>query len=61
MHDENDFVRPVDPVAPWLGGKSRLADLIVSWINSVDHSCYAEPFVGMGASFCGAQGAPKQK
>lgn len=51
MQDENAFVRPVDPVAPWLGGKSRLADLIVSWINTVDHACYAEPFVGMGGVF----------
>ena len=51
MQEENPYVRPVDPVAPWLGGKSRLADLIISWINTVDHVCYAEPFVGMGGVF----------
>lgn len=51
MQDENAFVRPVDPVAPWLGGKSRLADTIIPWINSVDHVLYAEPFVGMGGIF----------
>lgn len=48
---EHHPVRPVDPVAPWLGGKSRLADLIISWINTVEHTTYAEPFVGMGGVF----------
>lgn len=51
MQDENLSIRPVEPVAPWLGGKSRLADQIIGWINSIDHTCYAEPFVGMGGVF----------
>lgn len=49
--ENNDHVKPIDPVAPWLGGKSRLADTLVQWINAVPHSCYAEPFVGMGGVF----------
>lgn len=51
MHEENPYIRPVEPVAPWLGGKSRLANTIISWINTVEHVCYAEPFVGMGGVF----------
>lgn len=51
MNEEQMPVRPVDPVAPWLGGKSRLADFIIGWINAVDHVLYAEPFVGMGGVF----------
>lgn len=59
MQHEQEPVRPVDPVAPWLGGKSRLADLIISWINQVDHVTYAEPFVGMGGVFLRRNRRPK--
>lgn len=44
-------VRPAAPVAPWLGGKKALSAKIIERIEAVDHSTYAEPFVGMGGVF----------
>ncbi len=44
-------VSPVKPVAPYLGGKSRLAKHIVQKINTLPHTTYAEVFVGMGGVF----------
>lgn len=44
-------VTPVKPVAPYLGGKSRLAKHIVQKINTIPHATYAEVFVGMGGVF----------
>ena len=44
-------IAPVSPVAPWLGGKSRLAETIIELIEGIDHVTYAEPFVGMGGVF----------
>ena len=40
-----------EPPAPWLGGKSRLADRIVDLIEGIDHDLYLEPFIGMGGVF----------
>jgi len=42
----NDNV--VKPIAPYLGGKSKLAKTICSIIDNTPHKTYAEPFVGMG-------------
>ena len=39
------------PVAAYLGGKRVLAKTIISRINSIPHTLYAEPFVGMGGVF----------
>ena len=44
-------VTPVTPVAPYLGGKSRLARTIIQHIEKIPHHLYAEPFVGMGGVF----------
>ncbi len=44
-------VRPREPVAPYLGGKSKLADTIIPYINQIPHNTYAEVFVGMGGIF----------
>ncbi|NOX39753.1 MAG: DNA adenine methylase [Alphaproteobacteria bacterium] len=44
-------IRPAAPVAPWLGGKKRLAKLIIEKINAIPHKTYVEPFVGMGGVF----------
>jgi len=38
----------VKTIAPYLGGKSKLAKTICSIIDSTPHKTYAEPFVGMG-------------
>ena len=39
---------PVEPLAPWLGGKKYLARRIIERIEVIPHTCYAKPFVGMG-------------
>jgi DNA adenine methylase len=44
-------VRPISPVAPYIGGKKVLAKTIVPLLDSIDHTIYAEPFVGMGGIF----------
>ncbi len=52
-------VHPVLPVAPYQGGKVRLARRIISKINQIDHTTYAEVFVGMGGIFFRRDKAPK--
>ncbi len=44
-------IRPVAPVAPYIGGKRNLAARIVERIEAITHTIYAEPFVGMGGVF----------
>lgn len=44
-------VTPVNPVAPYLGGKRNLAKRIIARINEIEHHTYAEAFVGMGGVF----------
>ena len=44
-------VQPVQPVAPYLGGKRNLAKRIIERIERTPHETYAEPFVGMGGVF----------
>ncbi len=44
-------VRPAVPVAPWMGGKSKLARTIIERIERIPHKAYIEPFVGMGGVF----------
>jgi len=53
---------PVDPLpglAPWIGGKTLLARELGERIDAIPHTCYAEPFVGMGAAFFGRNKRPK--
>lgn len=52
-------VQPVAPVAPWIGGKRNLADRIVRLIETVPHTLYAEPFVGMGGVFLRRRSRPR--
>ena len=44
-------VRPVNPIAPYLGGKRNLAERLCAIIAAVPHRTYVEPFVGMGGVF----------
>ena len=44
-------VKPVLPVAPWIGGKRNLAKRLTAIIDGHHHVTYAEPFVGMGGVF----------
>jgi len=52
-------VDPVTPVAPYLGGKRKLAKRIIERIEAIPHNTYAEPFVGMGGVFFRRSQAPK--
>lgn len=49
------------PILGWAGGKSRLAKTIVNIINQVEHTCYAEPFIGMGGIFLRRDMRPKSE
>jgi len=44
-------VSPVNPIAPYQGGKRNLAKRIIKHIEATPHKLYAEAFVGMGAVF----------
>lgn len=52
-------IHPVAPAAGYIGGKRNLAARLVSIIGKVDHSSYAEPFVGMGGIFLRRRARPK--
>lgn len=52
-------VSPSRPPAPYFGGKRLLAKRIVERINSISHTLYAEPFVGMGGVFLRRNSRPK--
>lgn len=56
---KHDAVSPIIPVAPYMGGKSRLAKTIITRINDTDHNAYCEPFVGMGGVFFRRNMRPK--
>jgi DNA adenine methylase len=44
-------ISPVKPVAPYQGGKIRLAKTVIKAIDQIDHKVYADVFVGMGGIF----------
>lgn len=44
-------VRPISPVAGYIGGKRQLAKRLVAMIEGTPHTLYAEPFVGMGGVY----------
>lgn len=48
---ERESVAPSLPVAPYLGGKRRLAATVIERLRRVPHDAYVEPFVGMGGVF----------
>ncbi|MGB3043676.1 MAG: DNA adenine methylase [Xanthobacteraceae bacterium] len=51
-------VRPARPAAAYIGGKKRLAEILVERIERVPHKTYAEPFIGMGGVFLRRRWAP---
>ncbi len=61
MKSINQFnpVNPVKPIAPYVGGKHLLAKRLITKINTVPHTLYAEPFVGMAGVFLKRDFAPK--
>lgn len=52
-------VRPVSPVAGYIGGKRALAKTLVPMINSIPHELYGEVFMGMGGVFFRRDQRPK--
>jgi DNA adenine methylase len=52
-------VRPVSPVAGYVGGKRALAKIIVPMIKAIEHELYCEAFVGMGGVFFRRDSRPK--
>lgn len=48
---EFNFVEATRPVAPYQGGKIRLAPRIIERLAEMPHECYVEPFMGMGGVF----------
>lgn len=52
-------IEPVKPIAPYIGGKSRLAKTVIQYIEAIPHKAYAEPFVGMGGIFLRRKNVPK--
>ena len=52
-------IQPANPVAPYVGGKRNLARRLCARISSIEHTTYAEPFVGMGGVFLRRKHRPK--
>jgi len=46
-----DPMAPVEPVAPYIGGKRNLARRIAARLQALPHATYVEVFVGMGGVF----------
>lgn len=58
MESNLSYVRPVSPVAPYIGGKRNLSTHLCELIAGVPHRTYVEPFVGMGGVFLRRQRRP---
>lgn len=54
-----ESVKPINPIAPYLGGKRLLAKTIVPLIEKIPHNIYCEPFMGMGGVFFRRAKKPK--
>ncbi len=51
MKNERFNVRPIAPLAGYVGGKRILSKMLVPMINTIPHGLYCEPFTGMGGVF----------
>lgn len=51
MQANQSAVLPVNPAAPYVGGKKNLSKAIIARLGGIPHEIYAEPFVGMGGVF----------
>ena len=59
--ESSQKIEPTNPVAPYLGGKRNLAKRIITQIEAISHTTYAEPFVGMGGVFLRRRQRPKSE
>lgn len=57
--NQHQNVRPISPVAGYVAGKRQLAKRLVGMIGGIDHTTYAEPFVGMGGIFFRREARPR--
>ena len=44
-------IQPVAPASGYIGGTRNLAKRVIAILERIDHTSYAEPFVGMGGIF----------
>ncbi len=54
-------VKPLPGAAPYIGGKRNLVKRLAGRIEKIPHTCYAEPFLGMGGVFFGRHHSPKSE
>lgn len=54
-------IKPINPPAAWLGGKSKLAERLIAVIEFIPHDTYAEVFLGMGGVFFRRQLVPQHE
>jgi len=59
MNDSLRPVRPLSPLAAYIGGKKQLSGLIIERIEAIPHDTYAEAFLGMGGVFLRRRSAPR--
>lgn len=59
MQESMRPVRPLSPLAPYIGGKKQLSGLIIERIEAIPHDTYAEAFLGMGGVFLRRRRAPR--
>lgn len=59
MHFEMTPVRPIRPIAGYVGGKKQLARPLAERIDAIPHGAYCEPFVGMAGVFLKRDARPK--
>jgi len=52
-------ILPLNPPMPYLGGKSKLADLLAATLTEIPHQRYVECFFGMGSVFFRRSLVPK--
>ena len=52
-------IEPCHPVAAYIGGKRGLAKTLIERIETVPHTTYAEPFIGMAGVFLRRRLIPK--
>lgn len=52
-------IQPMNPIAPYLGGKRLLSKTIIPIIETIPHDLYCEPFLGMGGVFFRRKQRPK--
>lgn len=61
MESTLTLVRPVNPAAPYIGGKRNLARRLCAMIEATPHDSYVEPFVGMGGVFLRRSSRPRSE